>query len=114
MPGLDGSGPPRVYHLMADGVSKGAAVAHDLRARGLVPAQAIAVGDSSSDLEMAATVGRMHLVGNALRHPDIATLLEDRANANTMANVVVEPGTLGAGWTTAVTAAIGASEPSAR
>jgi len=95
MPGLDGSGPPRVYHLMADGVSKGAAVAHDLKARGLVPAQAVAVGDSSSDLEMAATVGRMHLVGNALRHPDVAAMLHDGSNGDRMANVVVEQGSLG-------------------
>ncbi|ABW09644.1 Haloacid dehalogenase domain protein hydrolase type 3 [Parafrankia sp. EAN1pec] len=93
---------PHVYHLVPDGVSKGDAVAHDLKRRGVDPAEAIAIGDSASDLAMARSVGRMHLVANAVRHPDIAALLP------AYDNVVVEDGPLGAGWATAVRAALGA------
>lgn len=57
------------YHLLPRGVSKGAAVADDLRARGLVPAQAAAVGDSAEDRTMAAVVGTYFEVANARTEP---------------------------------------------
>ena len=91
---------PHVYHLVPHGVGKGEAVAYDLRRRGLKPAEAIAIGDSASDLTMAPYVGRMHLVGNAVRHPDIAELIA------TYDNVVLESETLGLGWASAVRAAL--------
>ncbi|EFC82078.1 HAD family hydrolase [Parafrankia sp. EUN1f] len=91
---------PHVYHLVPDGVSKGEAVAYDLKRRGIDPADAIAIGDSASDLEMARSVGRMHLVANAVRHPDIAELL------TTHDNVVVESDAVGLGWASAVRSAI--------
>ncbi|MCK9874433.1 HAD hydrolase family protein [Frankia sp. Ag45/Mut15] len=98
MPHLGGQ--PHVYHLVPDGVSKGDAVAYDLRRRGLSPTEAIAIGDSASDLEMAAHVGRMHLVANALRHPSIPGLLPKYDN------VTIEDGSVGAGWANAVRQAI--------
>ncbi|WP_235608315.1 HAD family hydrolase, partial [Frankia casuarinae] len=90
---------PHVYHLVPDGVGKGDAVAYDLKRRGVSPAEAIAIGDSASDLAMAPHVGRMHLVANAVRHPDIAALL------TRYDNVTVEAGPVGAGWASAVRAA---------
>lgn len=101
MPGLGEV--PHVYHLVPDGVGKGEAVAYDLKRRGIDAAEAIAIGDSASDLAMAPHVGRMHLVANAVRHPGIAALLPRHDN------VVVEPGSLGAGWAGAVRRAIDAS-----
>ncbi|WP_041941141.1 MULTISPECIES: HAD hydrolase family protein [Frankia] len=100
MPGLGVA--PHVYHLVPDGVGKGDAVAYDLKRRGVSPAEAIAIGDSASDLAMAPHVGRMHLVANALRHPDITALLERYDN------VTVEAGTVGAGWASAVRTAVAA------
>ncbi|MCL9759428.1 HAD family hydrolase [Frankia sp. AiPa1] len=92
--------PPHVYHLVPAGVGKGDAVAYDLKRRGLSAAEAIAIGDSASDLEMATSVGRMHLVANALRHPHITGLLPRYDN------VTVEAGPVGAGWASAVRTAL--------
>ncbi|WP_250286039.1 HAD hydrolase family protein [Frankia sp. CiP1_Cm_nod2] len=105
MPDLDDV--PHVYHLVPDGVSKGAAVAFDLARRGLRPEQAIAIGDSASDLVMAGHVGRMHLVANALHHADLVDLLPGYGN------VVVEDGTLGAGWVSAVRSVLPTPRPAA-
>ncbi|WP_131749324.1 HAD family hydrolase [Frankia sp. Cppng1_Ct_nod] len=98
MPDLDDV--PHVYHLVPDGVSKGNAVAFDLARRGLRPDEAIAIGDSASDLVMAGHVGRMHLVANAVRHADLLGMLPDYDN------VVVENATLGTGWASAVRSAL--------
>lgn len=84
-------GPVHVYHLLADGISKGAAVAIDLARRGVDPADAAAVGDSRSDLEMAAHVGRFFLVANGARH-----------GGRPGPAVTVTRGALGAGWAQAV------------
>ena len=63
---------PRVYHLIPAGVSKARAVAAHMRARGLRPADCIAVGDSREDLGVAPQVGAFWLVANALeRDPTI-------------------------------------------
>src|SRR4051794_6771030 len=56
--------PPRVYHLMPRGISKGLAVAWDLARRGLRPEDAVAIGDSISDLEMAPAVRRLWITAN--------------------------------------------------
>ena len=93
---------PHVYHLVPEGVGKGEAVAWDLKRRGVDPADAIAIGDSASDLAMARHVGRMHLVANALRHPDIPGLLTGYDN------VVVEKEAVTLGWASAVRAALAA------
>jgi hydroxymethylpyrimidine pyrophosphatase-like HAD family hydrolase len=63
---------PRVYHLIPAGVSKARAVAAHMRARGLRPADCIAVGDSREDLGVAPQVGTFWLVANAIdRDPTI-------------------------------------------
>lgn len=60
----------RAYHLLPRGVGKAAAVADDLRTRGLEPDEAVAIGDSLEDLTMAAAVGTYLQVANG--HGDIA------------------------------------------
>ncbi len=46
------------FHLVPAGVSKAAAVAIHMRARGYAPEECLAVGDSAEDAETAAVVGR--------------------------------------------------------
>ena len=65
--GATGGWPGRevhAYHLIPRGVGKAAAVADDLAARGLLPEQGAAVGDSAEDLTMAAVVGTFFMVAN--------------------------------------------------
>jgi 3-deoxy-D-manno-octulosonate 8-phosphate phosphatase KdsC-like HAD superfamily phosphatase len=90
-----------VYHLVPDGIGKGVAVARDLERRGIDPADAVAIGDSASDLEMATQVGRFSLVSNGARPPHMADLVAQHEN------VRVEQGSHGAGWTDAVRQALG-------
>jgi len=52
------------YHLAPRGVSKAAAVAHDVRARGIDPLRAAVVGDSPADADAGAEVGTCFLVAN--------------------------------------------------
>jgi hydroxymethylpyrimidine pyrophosphatase-like HAD family hydrolase len=103
-PGLR-PGPTHVYHLMPDGLSKGAAVGWDLARRGLSPADAVAVGDSASDLTMAPEVGRMWLVANGAAAPHMAPLLAGARAAGT--DVRVAAGAVGLGWAEAVRDALG-------
>ncbi|HVA59262.1 MAG TPA: hypothetical protein VNG13_01840 [Mycobacteriales bacterium] len=92
--------PPHVYHLMPDGLSKGLAVARDLARRGYLPQDAIAIGDSASDLTMAPYVRQLHLVANGHRQPHMAALIRGLPNV-TLANAAV-----GLGWAAAVRAAV--------
>jgi hydroxymethylpyrimidine pyrophosphatase-like HAD family hydrolase len=62
-PGLDVD-EVHVYHLVPRGVSKAAAVAADLAARGLGPSEAIAVGDAPTDVALASHVGAVFVVAN--------------------------------------------------
>lgn len=93
---LPRTGGEHVYHLMPDRLSKGLGVTRDLGRRGLPPADAVAVGDSASDLDMAAHVGRMWLVANG------ASALA----AHPTANVRLAEGAVGLGWAQAVRAAL--------
>lgn len=88
--------PAHVYHLMPDGLSKGHAVARDLERRGLSAQDAVAIGDSVSDLAMAPHVGRFFLTANGLRHPDMAGWTAADPN------IVVCDEAVGLGWTQAV------------
>jgi phosphoglycolate phosphatase len=73
----------RGYHLLPAGASKVRAVGAHLRARGLAPEQAFAVGDSREDLACAPTVGAFFLVANALEvDPTIAAALAGHPNAH--------------------------------
>jgi HAD superfamily hydrolase (TIGR01484 family) len=85
-----------VYHLVPDGVGKGEAVARDLKRRGIDPADALAIGDSASDLAMAPEVGCFSLVENGARSPHMAGLIAQHGN------VRIESGSHGAGWAQAV------------
>ena len=68
----DLDGPPHVYHLIPREGSKVRAVERHMRARGYLPEDCIAVGDSREDLGVAAVVGRFFLVANAVeKDPDI-------------------------------------------
>lgn len=89
-----------VYHLVPDGIGKGIAVARDLARRGIDPADALAIGDSASDLEMAPHVGAFSLVENGARPPHMQALICAHPN------VRVEPGSHGAGWSSAIRRAL--------
>jgi hydroxymethylpyrimidine pyrophosphatase-like HAD family hydrolase len=98
-------GPTHVYHLMPDGLSKGAGVGWDLRRRGLTPADAVAIGDSASDLEMAGHVGRMWMVANGAAAPRMPPLLDAARAAGQDVRVTTHP--LGLGWAEAVLHSVG-------
>ncbi len=60
------------YHLIPSAASKARAVARHMQARGYVPADCIAVGDSREDLGVAGAVHTFWLVANALeRDPSL-------------------------------------------
>jgi haloacid dehalogenase-like hydrolase len=92
--------PPRVYHLMPRGISKGLAVAWDLQRRGIDPADAVAIGDSVSDLEMAPAVGRLWITANGAAVEGMAQRLA------TVPNVGVTDQPVGEGWAQAVRASL--------
>lgn len=93
--------PAHVYHLMPAGISKGRAVARDLARRGLTAAEAVAVGDSASDLGMASYVDTLWLCANGARHRHM------HGPVAALPNVRVSGGAVGLGWVEAVRWAIG-------
>src|SRR3954470_18280498 len=92
--------PPRVYHLMPRGISKGAAIAWDLERRGLTADDAVAIGDSVSDLDMAPAVGRLWTTANG------AAVDGMLARIDAVPNVSVTDGPMGEGWAQAVRAGL--------
>ena len=92
--------PPHVYHLMPRGISKGAAISWDLARRGLSAADAIAVGDSVSDLEMAPAVRRLWITANGAAVDGMAQRLA------AVPNVTVTDAPMGEGWAQAVSASL--------
>jgi hydroxymethylpyrimidine pyrophosphatase-like HAD family hydrolase len=96
----DDERPPHVYHLMPRGISKGAAITWDLARRGLTAADAVAVGDSVSDLDMAAAVGRLWVTANGAAVHGMAELL------SAVPNAVVTDAPMGEGWAQAVLASL--------
>ncbi|MEU2350450.1 HAD hydrolase family protein [Modestobacter sp. NPDC049651] len=96
----DAALPPHVYHLMPRGISKGAAIRWDLARRGLDPADAVAVGDSMSDLEMAPAVGRLFITANGAAVDGMAGAIA------ALPNVTVTDGAMGDGWAQAVRASL--------
>ncbi|WP_222192444.1 HAD family hydrolase [Modestobacter italicus] len=92
--------PPHVYHLMPRGISKGEAIRWDLARRGLSPEDAVAVGDSVSDLEMAPAVGRLWVTANGAAVAGMA----DRIAA--VPNATVTDAPMGEGWAQAVLASL--------
>lgn len=92
--------PPHVYHLMPRGISKGAAIAWDLQRRGLAPEDAVAIGDSVSDLEMAPAVGRLFITANGAAVDGMAQRLAAVPNAT------ATEAPMGEGWAQAVRASL--------
>ena len=88
---MDGiEGPAHAYHLLPEEASKANAVAFHLRARGYVPEECIAIGDSVEDLEVAAVVGRFFVPANG---PERDPALRDAIGGR--ANVTVTEGRMG-------------------
>jgi hydroxymethylpyrimidine pyrophosphatase-like HAD family hydrolase len=79
----------RAYHLVPRSASKAGAVARHMQARGFVPDEVIAVGDSMEDLGAASVVGCFWLVANA--EPEV------HAAARRLENVRVAEEANGAG-----------------
>ncbi|WP_448614330.1 HAD family hydrolase [Modestobacter sp. URMC 112] len=92
--------PPRVYHLMPRGITKGAGISWDLARRGLDPADAVAIGDSVSDLEMAPAVSRLWITANGAAVPGMTGLVAAVPNAS------VTDAPMGEGWAQAVLASL--------
>ncbi|HEY3318122.1 MAG TPA: HAD hydrolase family protein [Coriobacteriia bacterium] len=80
------------YHVMPRGVTKVHAIEADLAERGRVREDAIAIGDSVTDVAMAPAVGLLVLVANALEQAEVgeAAAIHD--------NIVVTAGAAGHGW----------------
>jgi hypothetical protein len=96
----DDPAPPRVYHLMPRGLTKGAAIAWDLERRGIAREDAVAIGDSISDLDMAPAVGRLWITANGADVDGMAELMAAVPNA-TAADAA-----MGEGWAQAVRASL--------
>lgn len=62
---------PHAYHVVPRGVCKARAIALDLAARGLGREDAVAIGDSATDIDMASAVGAVVLVDNAFDSPGV-------------------------------------------
>jgi hydroxymethylpyrimidine pyrophosphatase-like HAD family hydrolase len=92
--------PPRVYHLMPRGISKGVAIAWDLERRGLTPDDAVAIGDSVSDLEMAPAVGHLWITANGASVDGMTGLID------AVPNVSVTDAPMGEGWAQVVRSSI--------
>ncbi len=99
----DTTDPVHVYHLLPGGIDKGFGVARDLARRGLRRADAVAIGDSRSDLAMAGHVGRFFLVANGAAAP--ATL----AAAAAYDNVTITEQGFSLGWAEAIRHVLGRS-----
>ncbi len=67
---------PHAYHVVPRGVSKARAIELDLAHRGLGREDAVAIGDSATDIEMASAVGAMVLVDNAFDSPGVRARLQ--------------------------------------
>jgi phosphoglycolate phosphatase len=94
MPGIEIT---HAYHLVPAEASKAKAVAFHMRARGYVPEECIAIGDSAEDLGVAAVVGRFFVPANGpARDPGIRALISG------LANVTVTEGAMGDGFYEAV------------
>jgi phosphoglycolate phosphatase len=77
MPGID---VVHAYHLIPSAASKARAVARHMQARGYVPSECIAVGDSREDMAVRDVVGAFWLVANALeRDPLLRSELTGQA-----------------------------------
>lgn len=90
------------YHLAPAGISKAAAVAHDITRRDLDRASTISVGDSPTDAEMAYSVELAVVVANALADDRVASTVDEIAAAAALTgrplNIAATRNAGGAGW----------------
>ncbi|MGH8910323.1 MAG: HAD family hydrolase [Egibacteraceae bacterium] len=91
-----GSGRTHAYHLMPSGVTKASTASAYLARRGFAAAQAAAIGDAPTDLDLAGVVGAMFVVANGTWALDTADTGPDA--------VITTEGSAGEGWAEAVTA----------
>jgi phosphoglycolate phosphatase-like HAD superfamily hydrolase len=82
------------FHLVPTGVSKARAIATDLAERGLYRDDAIAIGDSAADVEMADAVSLMVAVNNGLADP----VLVEHARGRILGQVAATRSGFGSGW----------------
>ncbi|MHB1325323.1 MAG: HAD family hydrolase [Thermoleophilia bacterium] len=79
------------YHLIPRQAGKGSAIRLDLELSGISPREAVACGDSSQDLEMAAAVRRLYLMANAAdNHSGLIKVLPGYENVELLAASMVE------------------------
>ena len=104
MPGIEVT---HAYHLVPGGASKGKAVGAHMRARGYLPEECIAAGDSIEDLGAAEHVGRFFCVANG---PAKDAALREALPS--YPNVTVTEGAMGDGvYEAVVTTLTGAATP---
>ena len=89
---LDAVEKVHAYHVMPKGVSKSAAIAHDLDRRGLTRDEAVMIGDSLADLDAHSVVSHVILMQNALRSPAV------RERGPSVENLSIVDGGAGDGW----------------
>lgn len=83
------------YHLVPTGVGKQHAIRTDLAERGLARDEAIAIGDSAADIEMADAVGLMVVVRNGLDDPMLRAGCRERTEVG---GIAATRATFGSGW----------------
>ncbi len=93
------------YHLLPAGVSKAKAVAYDLERRGIPREHALSIGDSVTDIAMAASVGLGVLVANALDDPKVSEAL-----VSPPGEIAATHGARGEGWAELAAAWLAARE----
>lgn len=93
------------YHVLPKGVTKASGVALEQRLRGVDPKRCVAVGDSASDVEIAAHVAVFFLVSNAMEDPAAMAAAAGREN------VYATDAPVGLGWAEAATRLLAAQEP---
>ncbi len=89
---MEGIERAHAYHLVPGGASKGRAVGAHMRARGYLPEECIAAGDSMEDLGAAEYVGRFFCVANGPARDEAL-----RAAIGDYDNVTVTEGEMGDG-----------------
>jgi len=89
---MEGIDVAHAYHLVPAGSSKGKAVAAHMRARGYLPEECIAAGDSIEDLTTAPYVGRFFCMANGYEKDE-----QLRAALGEHPNVTVTEGRMGDG-----------------
>ena len=96
---MEGLERTHAYHLVPGAASKVRAVELHMRARGYLPEECIAVGDSLEDLAVSEAVGRFYVVANGPeRDPGLSEAIAARPN------VTVTEGRMGDGFYEAVVA----------